>query len=376
MRVDLELSDDQELLRATTERFIESAMPLSKVRELADAGDAPGADYARSGGDLGWFAMLVPEEHGGGSASGAGVLDAAILAEARGRVLQPGPFVAHNVVAYALAVSGSDAHRAAVLPALVAGEQTATWAVADATGDWNPDAGLRVSRKDDGFVLSGAKSLVEDADRVDWVLVSAVDEEGAVQFLVARDTDGVDAHRLEGFDFTRRQCEVRFDDVHVPVAARVGDAVNTSATIDRQFWYAAALLTAESVGAMDALFGITVDYAKARTAFGRPIGSFQAVKHLLADTSLLLEESKAVAVAAARALQDDSPDAAEIVSIAKAFVGDSGIELAHNCWQVFGGIAYTWEHDLHLYLRRLTANASLYGEPAWHREHICTLQGL
>ena len=242
--MDLDLSDDQELLRATTERFIESAMPLSKVRELADAGDAPGADYVRSGGELGWFAMLVPEEHGGGSASGSGVLDAAILAEERGRVLQPGPFVPNNVVAYALAVSGSDAQRADILPALIAGEQTATWAVADATGDWNPEAGVRVSRKDDGFVLSGVKSLVEHADRVDWVLVSAVDDEGAVQFLVARDTKGLDAHAVEGFDLTRRQCEVRFDDVHVPATARVGDTASTSATIDRQFWYAAALLTA------------------------------------------------------------------------------------------------------------------------------------
>src|SRR5262249_50261712 len=158
--------------------------------------------------------------------------------------------------------------RSEVLPALIAGEQTATWAVADATGDWNPDAGLRVSRKDDGFVLSGTKSLVEDADRVDWELVSAVADDGSVQFLIARDTDGVDAHRLDGFDLTRRQCELHFDDVHVPAAARVGDAANTSVTIDRQFWYAAALLTAESIGAMDAVFGITVDYAKVRTAFG------------------------------------------------------------------------------------------------------------
>jgi alkylation response protein AidB-like acyl-CoA dehydrogenase len=374
--VDLDLSEDQELLRATTERFIESVMPRSLVRELADTGDAPGAEYLRGGGDLGWFAMLVPEEYGGGSASGAAVLDAAILAELRGRALQPAPFIPNNVVAYALAASGSAAQRADVLPALIAGRQTATWAVADTTGDWSPDAGVRVSRKDDGFVLSGTKSLVEDADRVDWVLVTTVDEEGPVQFLVARDTDGLDPHHLEGFDLTRRHCEVRFDDVHVPAAARVGDAANTAAAVDRQFAYAAALLTAESVGAMDALFEITVDYAKVRTAFGRPIGSFQAVKHLLADTSLLLEESKAIAVAAARALQEDAPDAAEIVSIAKAFVGDSGVDVAHNCWQVFGGIAYTWEHDLHLYLRRLTANASLYGEPAWHREHICRLHGL
>jgi alkylation response protein AidB-like acyl-CoA dehydrogenase len=374
--VDLELSHDQELLRSTTERFIESTMPLAKVRQLADSGTSAEPEYLRGGGELGWFAMFVPEEHGGGSVSGAGVLDAVVLAEERGKYLQPGPFVPMNVVASALAAAGSDEQRADVLPALIAGERTASWAVADRTGDWNPDAGVHVTQKDGRFVLSGTKSLVEDADRVDWLLVSAVDDSGAAQFLVRSDTPGIEVHRLESFDITRRQCELRFDDVEIPRAARVGEADTSSATVDRQFQYAAALITAESVGAMDRLFELTLDYAKARTAFGRPIGSFQAVKHLLAETSLLLEQSKAVAVGAAHALQDESPDAPEAVSIAKAFVGDSGIELAQNCWQVLGGIGYTWEHDLHLYLRRLTANASLYGEPAWHREHIVRLHGL
>jgi alkylation response protein AidB-like acyl-CoA dehydrogenase len=374
--VDLELSDEQELLRATTERFIQTTMPLTRVRTLADAGECADDEYLRGGGELGWFAALVPEAHGGGSASGAGVLDAMILAEERGRFVQPGPFVPNNVAAYALAVSASDEQRADVLPALIAGVGTAAWAVADASGDWNPDGGVHVTKKDAGFVLSGTKGLVEDADHADWLLVATADEGGAAQFLVPRDVPGLGVHRLEGFDITRPLYEVRFDDVEVPSAARLGDGANASSTVDRQLQYASALITAESVGAMDQVFTITLDYAKVRTAFGRPVGSFQAVKHLLADTSLLLEESKAITVAAAHALQDESPDAPELVSAAKAFVADSGIDLAQNCWQVFGGIAYTWEHDFHLYLRRLTANASLYGEPAWHREHICRLHGL
>src|SRR5262249_23805926 len=158
------------------------------------------------------------------------------------------------------------------------------------------------------------------------------------QFLVARDTPRVSVHALEGFDITRRQCEVRFEDVEVARDARVGERGTSSKTVDRQLEYAALLIAADSVGAMDRIFSLTVGYAKVRTAFGRPIGSFQAVKHLLADTSLLLEESKAIAVGAAHALQDDAPDASELASVAKAFVGDAGIELAHNCWQVFGGI--------------------------------------
>jgi alkylation response protein AidB-like acyl-CoA dehydrogenase len=376
-RVDLELGSEQELLRVTTERFIASAYPLSAVRALADS-DATGADrdYLRQGAELGWFAMLVPEEHGGGSVSGAGLLDAVVLAEERGKYLQPGPFVPNNVVAYALAAAGTDDQRAAVLPALIAGEQCATWAAADTSGDWSPGAGVRASPKDDGFVLSGTKALVEDADVVDWMLVTASDDGGVAQFLVGNDRPGVGVQPMEGFDLTRRLCEVRFDDVAVPLSARVGDAATSAGLFDRQLEYASALLTAESVGAMDRLFELTVDYAKARTAFGRPIGSFQAVKHLLADTSLLLEASKAAAVGSAQLLHSGRKSGAEAVSMAKAYVAESGIELAQNCWQVFGGIAYTWEHDLHLYLRRLTGNASLYGDASWHRERVCVLSGL
>jgi alkylation response protein AidB-like acyl-CoA dehydrogenase len=375
--LDLELSSDQELLRVTTERFVGSAYPLDAVRALADS-DATGVDreYLRRGAELGWFAMLVPEEHGGGSVSGSGVLDAVVLAEERGKYLQPGPFVPNNVVAYAIAAAGSDNQRAEVLPALIGGDQCATWAVADTTGDWTPGAGVRATRKDDGFVLSGAKALVEDAGLVDWILVTTSENGSVAQFLVGTGVAGVEVQLMEGFDLTRRLCEVRFDDVEVPASALVGGAAASTGLVDRQLLHAATLLTAESVGAMDHLFDITVDYAKARTAFGRPIGSFQAVKHLLADTALLLEASKAAAVGSAKLLQQDAESGAEAVSLAKAYVAESGIELAQNCWQVFGGIAYTWEHDLHLYLRRLTGNASLYGDASWHRERVCTLSGL
>ncbi len=375
--MDLGLSDEQQLLRVTTERFIEASYPLGAVRALADS-DAAGVDreYLRQGAELGWFAMLVPEEHGGGSVSGAGLLDAVVLAEERGKYLQPGPFVPNNVVAYAIAAAGTDEQRAEVLPALIGGEQYATWAVADATGDWSPGSGVRATRKDDGFVLSGTKTLVEDAATVDWMLVSASEDGDVAQFLVRTGAAGVRVQQMDGFDLTRRLCEVRFDDVAVSASALVGEPGRSAGVVDRQLQYAAALLIAESVGAMDHLFAITVDYAKARTAFGRPIGSFQALKHLLADTALLLETSMAAAAGSAKLLQSDGKSGAEAVSMAKAYVSESGVELAQNCWQVFGGIAYTWEHDLHLYLRRLTANASLYGDASWHRERVCSLYGL
>ena len=136
------------------------------------------------------------------------------------------------------------------------------------------------------------------------------------------------------------------------------------------------LSTAETVGAMDALFELTRRYALDRTAFGRPIGSFQAVKHQLADLSLALEASKAVAAAAVRAVQEDRKEAGEVVSMAKSWVADAGIDLAQGCAQVFAGIGFTWEHDLHLFLRRITMNGVLFGQPDWHRERICRAHGL
>ncbi|HEY3672184.1 MAG TPA: acyl-CoA dehydrogenase family protein [Acidimicrobiia bacterium] len=374
--MDLDLTTDQELLRNTTRRFVEQECPLPRVRELSDARTSADRDYLASAAELGWFATLVPEDLGGGSVSGLGVCDAALVAEERGRMLQPAAFVPTNVVAHALVLDGTDRMRELIVPELVAGAGLATWAVSHATGDFEPTGGVRVTGTADALRLTGRKTLVQDAHSASWILVTARDGDGASQFLVEADRVGVHVVRRAGFDLSRQLSEVSFDDVEVSTTDIVGGRTTATAAVERQLDLAAVLTVAESVGAMDHLFELTVEYAKARTAFGRPIGSFQAVKHLLADTSLLLEESKAVAVAAAHALQRERDNSSEIASMAKSFVADAGVELAHNCWQVFGGIGYTWEHDFHLYLRRLTLDAVLYGDAAWHRERICRLHGL
>jgi alkylation response protein AidB-like acyl-CoA dehydrogenase len=369
------MTEDQALLRDTTTRFLQQTFDLRVVRELAESGRGTEREYLRRTAELGWFANFVPEEHGGGSVSGEGVLDAVVVAEARGRLLQPGPFVPMNVVAYALAAGGSDEHRAKLLPALASAEATATWAVADIHGEWCPAAGATVRRSGTGVVLSGRKGLVQDGHLADHLLVTAGGDGGVVQVLVPADAPGVTARRLDGLDLTRDLGEVSFDDVELPAQALVGGPDDATALVDRQLDLAAVLTMAESVGAMDELFTLTLSYAQSRIAFGRPIGSFQAIKHLLADTSLLLEASWAAVTGAARSVQERRPDAAELASVAKAFVGDSGISLAQNCFQVFGGIGYTWEHDQHLYLRRLTTDAALYGSPSWHRDRLCRMHG-
>ncbi len=313
-------------------------------------------------GELGWFALFVPEEFGGGSVSGSPLRDAVIVAEERGRFVQPGPFVATNVVAHAIARDGSQAQQETYLAAMASAELTASWAISDRSGI--PVAGAVTTRASgDGFALSGTAGLVPEAAAAGLFLVTAADGDGITQFLVPSDTVGVTVVPLEGLDLTRRFADVRFEGVTLPASAVLGASGDASTSVDEQLDVAVALTLAESVGAMTRLVEITVDYAKARTAFGRPIGSFQALKHLLADASLAVELCTAGAWAAGQAVADGRPTASEIASIAKAYTGDAGVEVALACLQAHGGIGFTWEHDLHFYLRRLTADRVLYGDP-------------
>jgi alkylation response protein AidB-like acyl-CoA dehydrogenase len=372
--VDLELSDDQELFRETTERFIDARCPISRVRELVEGPVAHDPALLAEAGELGWFALFVPEEHGGGTVSGSAVRDAVIVAEERGRFVQPGPFVATNVVAFALARDGSAEQQAEHLPGLAAGEQTASWAFTARNGV--PEVGAVRARAGDGFTLDGVASLVPEGASAAFFLVSATDGDGVTQFIVDAAAPGVTVTTLDGLDITRRFADVRFDSVSVPASAVLGTPGAAQASVDAQLDVAVALTLAESIGAMRQLADITVEYAKARTAFGRPIGSFQALKHILADISFWAEVSTAAADAAAGAVADVRETASEIASIAKAYVGDSATQLAQQCLQVHGGIGFTWEHDLHFYLRRLAADRVLYGDPDWHRERICRIHGL
>jgi alkylation response protein AidB-like acyl-CoA dehydrogenase len=373
--VDLELSDDQELFRETTARFIDARCPLPRVRELADTPVAHDPALLGEAGELGWFALFVPEEHGGGTVSGSAVRDAVIVAEERGRFVQPGPFVATNVVAFALARQGSAEQQAAHLPDLATGARTASWAFTGPAGV--PEVGAVTAHPNgDGYTLRGTAGLVPEGPSADLLLVSAADGDGVTQFVVDATTPGVTVTPLDGLDLTRRFAAVRFDDVALPTGAVLGAAGDAQAAVDAQLDVAATLTLAESIGAMQRLAEITVDYAKARIAFGRPIGSFQALKHILADISFWTEVSTGGATAAADAVADERATASEIVSIAKAYAGDAGTQVAQQCLQVHGGIGFTWEHDLHFYLRRLAADRVLYGDPDWHRERICRIHGL
>jgi alkylation response protein AidB-like acyl-CoA dehydrogenase len=367
--VQLDLTDEQVLLRETAVRFVDAELPLTRTRELH--GDPLGYDRAwlQKSAELGWFSLLVPEALGGGSVSEHGLLDCAVVAEVLGRAVQPGPFIPMNVVARALSSSGSARLQRDVLPRIVAGESAAAWAVADERG--GPDRGAGVVGTASGGVvtLTGRRGFVLEAPSADQVLVAAVLDGEPVHVLVPAGTGGLTLRPLASLDLSRRFAHLDLDAVAVP-----DDAV-VRADGDDLLHVAIVLLLAETVGAMDSLFDMTVAYAKDRVAFGRPIGSFQAVKHLLADQAVYLEACKAAAVAAATAVARGDADAAEAVHMAAAYVGDQGPDLAQECLQVHGGIGYTWEHDLHLLLRRIRSNALLFGEAGWHREQVCRFHG-
>jgi alkylation response protein AidB-like acyl-CoA dehydrogenase len=374
--MELTLTDDQQLLRETATRFMEDACPLENVRALVGGETDLPKGYLQEAANLGWFSLLVPEELGGGSISGEGLRDAAILAEERGRRLQPGSFVPMNVVASAVATNGTAAQRDEVLTAVMGGEATAAWVANNATGTWSPGASIAVTKHGDTYVVSGNAGVVQGAAQASWLLVVASGSDGLSQFLIPADHAGVRISPLASHDITQRFATVELDEVVLGTDALLGAAGTAADEVERQFEIALTLAVAETLGALDGLFEMTRQYAVDRTAFGRPIGSYQGIKHQLADMSLSIEAAHAVSAAATKAVQRGQSDAGEVASMAKAWVGDIGIDVAQGCFQIFAGIGYTWEHDLHLFLRRITMNGLLFGQSEWHRERICTIHGL
>lgn len=373
--MDLDLSFDQQLVQSTARKFLEKEFPVSRMRALVEDASGFDRDAWSQVAELGWFAPLVPEEDGGGSVSGAPVVDTSIVAEEVGRAMFPGPVIPTNVVAYAIAHSGSPEQREEHLPGLMDGTTIGTWALAEEDGRWDAEGVQLVATPSDGrWELTGVKSFVQEAGAADLLLVTARGPQGLVQFMVPRDAPGVSVVPLDSLDLARRFAEVHFDGTRLPAVALLGEGDALDA-VERQLDLAGALVCAETVGALDRSYETTLDYARERRAFGRPIGSFQALKHRFADMLLWLEGAKAVAVAAAQAV-DREIARAELVSTAKSYISERAPMIVRDCLQIHGGIGYTWEYDLHFYLRRIESNSALYGGIAHHRDRLAAVVGI
>ncbi len=369
--------EDQALLRETTRKFLEAEVPLTTVRALADEANGFDRGWWKRGAELGWTSMLVPEEHGGGSLGG-GLADLAIVAEERGRLVSPGPLLPTNVVAAAVAARGTPDQREAILPAIVEGDLVASWALAEPGGRWLAgDLTATAEARGDDFVLHGTKAPVEAGAQADHLLVTARSTDGPIQLLVPADAPGLQRVPMESIDLVRRFAELRFDDVVLPRSTLLGEAGTAAGDdIERQLQIAVALQCAETVGAVERVFETTLAYMFERFSFGRPLASYQALKHRFADMKMWLEACHASAEAAALAVEAGSEEAAVLASATKSYVGDHGVQILQECVQMHGGMGVTWEHDAHLYLRRATQNRGLYGTPSEHRERIAARIGL
>jgi alkylation response protein AidB-like acyl-CoA dehydrogenase len=371
--VNLELTEDQEFFRDTTRRFLETEAPLTTVRGLWDSTDGLERDWWNKAAELGWTTLFVPEEHGGGSLSGHPVEDAVIVAEEVGRSVAPGPFLPVNVVCAALARDGSAELQAELYPGLLSGATIATWAFAERGGTWDASGvSLCAERAGDDMVLDGEKAYVEAAGVADQFLVTARTGDGLTQVVVPADVDGLTVKRGRSIDLVRRYGSLAFDGVRVPPSAVVGEVGGAADAVEHQLEVALALQCAETVGAADCVFESTIEYAQDRYAFGRPIASFQALKHRIADMLMWLEFSKSIADGTAHAV-DRGDEAARLVSVAKAYISDRCLDLIDDCVQINGGIGVTWEHDIHIYSRRAAVNRAVYGSPEEHKERLCTL---
>jgi alkylation response protein AidB-like acyl-CoA dehydrogenase len=368
-----ELSTEQRALHDVTRRFLERQMPLTRVRELYDSRDGFEREWWASAARLGWTSLFVPEDRGGGTVSGRAARDAVIVAEETGRALAPGPLVPVSVCALGLSRTSTRC-RDQLLASLVDGTAVAAWAVAERGGRWRPGSwSTSITAEGGEIVIHGMKTYVEAAGSADVFLVSASTRNRVSQVLVPADQRGVNVLPGRSTDMTRRFGSVSFDGVRLPASAVVGALCDAADDVDHQMSLAVLLQCAEMTGLASRALDLTLEYGRTRHAFGRPIVSYQALKHRIADMTLWLEGSRAIVDMLADVIDDDSPDRTRITSIAKAYVGDRCLDVVDECIQITGSIGVTWEHDLHLFNRRATVDRAVMGTPEDHRERVFEL---
>jgi alkylation response protein AidB-like acyl-CoA dehydrogenase len=373
--VQLDLTQDQELFRDTTRKFVEGQTPLAAVRALYDVPEGFSRDWWREACALGWTSLFVPEQHGGLGASSSATADAAIVAEEMGRLVTPGPLLPSNVVAAALAWSGTEAQQQARLPDIATGASIAAWALAEPGDRWRFSAlESTATLERDTVTLQGEKAYVEAGGGADHFLVTATGNGGLTQVLVPSTARGLTVTRGRSIDMTRRYARLHFDGVRLPLDAVVGEPGLASEAAERQLALALALQCAELIGIAESTLESTLEYGRARVAFGRPIVSFQALKHRIADMAGWLEGMKAVTETLIAALDDGDHDRVPMLAgAAKVYVGQHALDIVDDCVQITGGLGVTWEHDIHLYNRRAAVDRAIYGSPELHRLRVFEL---
>ena len=376
--MDIGFSEEQALLRDSAKKFLEAECPTPYVRARMAEPEAVTAEFWAKLAEQGWLGILFPEELGG---SGLGMVDLVVLLEEMGRAVMPGPYFSTALLGgAAILEAGSRAQKAEILPKIAAGELKATLALCEAEARWDA-RGVRMAARAGGsdWRLSGTKLFVPDAQTADQIVVAARTREGSAAedgvslFLVPRQAAGLSIKPLPTIDETRKACEVRFDNVALPPEALLGEAGGGWAALARVIDRAIVALSAEMCGLAERVLAMTTEYAKIRIAFDKPIGSYQGVKHKAADMLVDVENAKSLTYYAAWALDEGDKEAPLAAAMAKAQASDAARRVAAAGIQLHGGIGMTWEHDLHLYLKRAKANEVAFGDAAWQRERAARL---
>ena len=363
----LVITEEQEELRASVRRFLEQRSPIREVRRLMDTTDGyePGV-WSQAAEQLGLQSIAVPEQYGG---MGFGYVELAIVLEEMGRALYCAPYFATvALAANTLLASGDDEACRGYLPGIASGETIATLAFVEDDGRWDGSTvKLAASRAGDAWALNGHKAFVLDGHVASLVLVLARTRRGLSLFAVAGDVTGLTRTALPTLDETRKLARLEFQKVP---ARLVGEEGGADRILARTLDLAAVALAAEQVGGAQACLDMSVEYAKVRHQFGRPIGSFQAIKHKCADMLLEVENARSAAQYAAWAAAEGSEELPAVASLAKATCSEAYFHAAAENIQIHGGIGFTWEHDAHLYFKRAKSSELFLGEPAQHREQL------
>jgi alkylation response protein AidB-like acyl-CoA dehydrogenase len=360
-------SAEQDELRRSVRRFLEQKSPSTEVRRLMETADGyDPAVWQQMAEQLGLQGMAVPEEYGG---SGFGFVELAVVLEEMGRALLCAPYFATVVLAAtALAESGDEAAAKDLLPGIADGSTIATLAWVEHPTRWDArSVQTRASRRGDGYTLDGSKTLVVDGAVASLILVVAQAEAGPSLFAVDASATGLSRRPLEALDLTRKLAALELSGTPGRLIGAEGDAVGV---LERTLRLAVVGLAAEQVGAAQKCLDMSVDYAKLRVQFGRPIGSFQAIKHKCADMLLEVESARSAAYYAAWAVAENSPDLPVVAPLAKAYCSEAFANAAAETIQIHGGIGFTWEHDAHLYYRRAKSSEQFLGSPAQHRDEL------
>jgi len=366
-------SEEQEELRKTVRSFLDQKSPEAEVRRLmeTDEGYDP-AVWKQMGEQLGLQGLIVPEEFGG---SGYSYVELGVVLEEMGRALLCAPYFSTVVLAgNALLHSGDDAAKKDYLPGIASGETIATLAFTEPSGKWD-EAGITMEamKKGDGWVLNGTKSFVLDGATASLILVAARTGKGVSLFGVEGDASGLTRTALSTMDQTRKQAKLEFNGTPARLIGTEGDGWKTLSTV---LDLAAVALAAEQVGGAQKVLDMSVEYAKVRIQFGRPIGSFQAIKHKCADMLLEVESAKSAAYYGMWCASEMNDELPSVASLAKAYCSEAYFHSAAENIQIHGGIGFTWEHPAHLYFKRAKSSEILFGDATYHRELLAQRIGI